>query len=293
MRRTTAWFVVVGVAIIATDNPLQATEGFWVSLASGFSGTGEPQYYYEQWFETPHGPPPLAVTRTSGVNAQATTGGGTAFFNNGAVPVVIHPTDGYAYLTGGNRPSDLSQALQRQMAYGRGLASSTPDASATVPPSNANLLTLDATAPDDAGNRVLTVALTNPQGQPLVEGSIPIPSGGWWVIGLGPNPNGLIISDPEPLPLPELPPVFEEPEPTPGLPPQPSPTPELEIQPTSPSNPPPPPPTELPTEATPEPGTLMLASVGGAGAFGWRWFRRRRKARGHTTHPIPQRIQHP
>lgn len=276
MRRATAWFVGVGVAIIATANPLRAAEGFWVSLATGFSGSAEPQYYYEQWFETPHGPPPLAVTRTSGVNAQATTGGGTAFFNNGAVPVVIHPTDGYAYLTGGNRPSDLSQALQRQMANGRGLASSTPDASASVPPPNANLLTLDATSPDDAGNRVLTVALTNPQGQPLVEGSLPIPSGGWWVIGLGPNPYSSTITEPDPLPIPDPQPQPEpepQPEPTPG----PGPSPEPEIQPTPPNNPPPPPPTELPTEATPEPGTLMLAGVGGAGAFGWRWFRRRRR----------------
>src|SRR5262245_11376986 len=133
MRRATAWFVVVGVAILATAGPIRAADGFWVSLASGMSGSATPTDYSEWWFETPHGPPPVAVTQLSGTTAEAKTAGGSSFFNAGAVPVVLHPTDGYAYLAGGNKPEDLTQALHRQLAGGRGMASATPDATATVP----------------------------------------------------------------------------------------------------------------------------------------------------------------
>lgn len=185
MRRATAWFVVVGVAILATARPIRAADGFWLSVASGLSGSATPSDYQEWWFETPHGPPPVAVTQLNGVTAQATTAGGSSFFTGGAVPVVLRPTDGYAYLAGGNQPSDLSQALKRQLAGGRGLASATPDATASMPPLDAYLLSISK----GDGSNVLTVSLTDPQLNPVAGGSVTLPGDGWWVIGLGPNPH--------------------------------------------------------------------------------------------------------
>src|SRR5712671_2073249 len=144
MRRTTAWFVVVGVVALGTEAPARAADGFWVSVAAGVAGSAAPSDYHEWWFETPHGPPPIAVTRlTATGNAEATTAGGSSFFTGGAVPIVLRPTDGYAYLVGGNQPSDLSQALKRQMAGGKGLASAAPDPFATSAPAGANLLSID------------------------------------------------------------------------------------------------------------------------------------------------------
>jgi hypothetical protein len=261
MRRATAWFVVVGVAILATAGPVRAADGVWVSVASGISGSATPSDYSEWWFETPHGPPPVAVTQLNGVTATAVTAGGSSFFNSGAVPVVLHPTDGYAYLAGGNQPSDLSSALRRQMAGGRGLATRTPDATATVPPPDANLLSISRSEPDSNGATTLSVSLTDPQGNALgggINGSVVIPNNGWWVIGLGPNPN-----DTSPTPTPT-------PTPDPGPTPTPTPTPTPDPGPT---------PTPTPTPgpvATPEPATLLLAGLGGLSTMGWQFYKRRR-----------------
>lgn len=251
MRRTTAWFVVVGVVALGTAAPARAADGFWVSVAAGVAGSSAPSDYQEWWFETPHGPPPIAVTRLGATgNAEATTAGGSAFFTGGAVPVVLRPTDGYAYLVGGEKPADLAQALQRQMAGGKGPATATPDATATEPPADALLLTVDQGDPDATGARPLTVGLTDGLQNPRGGKSVVVPDGGWWVIGLGPNPNG---STPDPEPEPE-----PEPEPKPDPNPNPNPTPD---------------PGPI---TTPEPATALLAGLGGLSAFGWRVFKRRR-----------------
>lgn len=249
MRRTTAWVVVLGVGLLGTASA-RADDGFWVSLASGVAGASAPSGYQEWWFETPHGPPPVAITQLGGVTAQATTAGGSSFFSGAAVPVVVHPTDGYAYLTAGSTPSDLSQALRRQMAGGKGLATTTPDALATTPPADANLMTVNL------ANGILSVGMTTPLGNALGGGNVTVPDGGWWVIGLGPNPNDS-VPDPTPTPTPTPDPT---PTPTPTPDPTPTPTP-------SPGGGP---------VATPEPATALLAGIGSLGAFGLRLWKRRR-----------------
>jgi hypothetical protein len=261
MRRTTAWFVLVGAVVFGSAGPVRADDGFWVSVASGTAGSATPSNYQEWWFETPHGPPPIAVTRmTASGNAEATTAGGSSFFTGGAVPVVLKPTDGYAYLASENRPSDLSQALRRQMAGGKTLASALPDATATVPPPGSLLLTVDQAAAKPNGSSPLTVSLTDQAMNAIGSASVDVPSGGWWVIGLGPNPN-----DPTTTPPPTTPPPTTPPPTTPP-----------------PTTPPPttPPPTTDPggPVATPEPATALLAGFGGLGAYAWRLlaFRRRR-----------------
>ena len=263
MRRTSAWVVVVGVAVLGAAGPVRAADGFWVSVASGVAGTASPSAYQEWWFETPHGPPPVAVTRLTGSSsAEATTAGGSAFFNGVAAPVVLHTSDGYAYLANGAKPDDLSSALRRQMAGGP-IATATPDAAATVPPDNAVLLAADVTT-DAAGARSIAVAVTDAMSNPLGAATVALPGGGWWVIGLGPGMND-IAPTPEPTPLPE-----PEPEPLPT--PEPGPTPVPVPTPT---------PTPLPTPtpgpvATPEPATGVLLGLGGLLAAGWRGVNRRR-----------------
>lgn len=190
MRRTTAWFVVVGVVALGTAVPARAADGFWVSVASGMAGSATPSDYQDWWFETPHGPPPIAVTRLGVTgNVEATTGGGSSFFNGGAVPVVLSPSDGYAYLAAGNKPTDLAQALRQQLAGGKGLASTIPDAIASEPPADALRLAIDQNEPGASGATTLTFALTDATANVLGTKSVVVPDGGWWVIGLGPNPN--------------------------------------------------------------------------------------------------------
>ncbi len=199
MRRATAWVVVVGVAILGTSASAMAADGFWVSIASGAAGSATPTDYREAWFDSPHAPPSVAVTRFTGGTAEATTGGGSSFFSGGAVPVVLNTTDGYAYLAGGAKPSDLSQALRRQTSGGQGLATATPDATATAPPPNSLRLTVDVGDPDPLGARSLSVSLLDGMETSLGNYDVSIPEGGWWVIGLGPGMSDIVIPDPNPI----------------------------------------------------------------------------------------------
>lgn len=251
MRRATAWFVVVGVVMFGSASPARAAEadGFWVSVAAGVAGSANPTSYQEWWFETPHGPPPVAVTRLSGPAAEATTAGGSTFFSGPAVPVNLHPNDGYAYLAS-NKPGDLSAALRRQMAGGKGLATTAPDPFAVAPLTNANQLTIDQSDPDLTGARNLTVSLTDPALNPLGGASVVVPENGWWVIGLGPNTNTI----PDPVPPDPIPvdPVPVDPVPVDPIPTTPGPV------------------------ATPEPATALLAGIGSLGVFGLRLVKRRR-----------------
>jgi hypothetical protein len=133
------------------------------------------------------------------------------------------------------------------MAGGKGLSSTTPDALATAPPTNANLMTVSMVG------TALTVAMTDPAGSAVGSGAVTVPDGGWWVIGLGPNPNGS-VPDPTPIPTPD-------PIPTPIPDPTPTPTPT--------------PPDGGPV-TTPEPATALLAGIGGLSALGLRLVKRRR-----------------
>jgi hypothetical protein len=248
MRRAPAWIVVVGVSALWAGLPGTArAEGFWVTLAAGAAGAANPSDYKEFWFESPHAPP-LVVNQLTGIagsfNVQAITGGGNTFFNGDATPVLLPTGDGYASLT--NRDvANGSGGLPR--FAGGALASGAPQTGAPIP-TDANLVSVGVGDPAADGSRVVTVGVTDPNGNPLGQGQVTLPDGGWWVIGLGPGAEDTPNPGPEP-----------EPEPGGGGNPVPVPT----------------PPSGGGPVATPEPMSLVLVGVGGLSVAAGRRLRRK------------------
>ncbi|HUR54868.1 MAG TPA: PEP-CTERM sorting domain-containing protein [Gemmataceae bacterium] len=234
-----------------------ARAGVWLTLAAGAPGSSTATQSQEFWFDTPHGPPVVAISQLAGgLTAETGTAGGTAFFGGAATPVLLNLGDGSAYIAGGSPPPD---AISKGAGSGP-RASAAPDATATSTPSDASLLGITVADPDAAGNRELTANVTDADGNVLGTGQVTVPTDGWWVIGLGPKDGTLPPVDPPPPP-PVDPPV--EPPVDPPLPP---------VDPPNPPSPPTPP--SPGPVATPEPSTLVLLGIGGAvGA----WRQRRRK----------------
>jgi hypothetical protein len=112
-----------------------------------------------------------------------------------------------------------------------------------------NLLNVDLGTPNGNGGRVLSVGATDANGNSLGSGHVTVPTGGWFVIGLG---TGALDTPPDPVdnpppPVPDPPPVTD----------------------------PPPPVRDPGTVTTPEPASAMLLGVGGLAAASWRRIRRR------------------
>ena len=183
MRRATAWGVVVGVLAVWTATPSAAqADGFWASIAAGSAGASAPSDYTEFWFDSPHAPP-IAVTQLTGTTAQAITGGGTTFFSPAGTPVLLPTSNGYATLTNLD-VANGSGGLPRFAGEIRPRAA--PITAQPVPP-NSNKLSVGLGDAGSDGSRVLTVGVTDPNGNPLGNGQVTLPNGGWWVIGIGPG----------------------------------------------------------------------------------------------------------
>ena len=184
MRRATAWGVVVGVLAVFTAMPTstRAAEGFWATIAAGAAGAAEPSDYTEFWFESPHGPP-IAVTSLSGTNAQATTGGGTTFFSPAGTPVLLPTSDGYATLTN----PDVANGSGGLPKFAGGDQASGAPLTAQPVPAGSNSLSVTKSEAAEDGSSVITVGITDPDGNPLGSGQVTLPGGGWWVIGIGPG----------------------------------------------------------------------------------------------------------
>jgi hypothetical protein len=237
MRRTPA--LAVGVAIAWAWAASTAKAGVWLTLAAGVAGSSTPTESTEFWFDTPHGPPVVAVTELKGgFVAEAGTAGGTAFFGGAATPVVLNLADGSAYIANGGPPATALTSG----ASGGTRSTVAPDATATSSPPNAALLGVNVADPEN-GNRTLTANVTDAAGNVLGSGQVAVPTDGWWVIGLGPKDATPPIDPPPPPP-----------DPTPVDPPV---DPPIEV--------PPPQPTPTPGPvATPGPSTLALFGIGGA-----------------------------
>lgn len=214
MRRATAWGVVVGVLAACTAIPSTArADGFWTTIAAGASGSAAPSDYSEFWFDSPHGPP-IAVTELSGTTAQAVTGGGTTFFSPPGTPVLLPTSDGYATLTN----PDVANGSGGLPRFAGGTQASGAPITAQPVPLDSNRLSASLGAAADNGSRVLTVGVTDANGNPLGSGQVTLPGGGWWVIGIGPGqPDGQTPPpDPDPIggggddggnPIPDPPPT--------------------------------------------------------------------------------------
>ena len=260
MRRAPAWIAAVGVLLGGTTAapPAQGAT-VWVTLAAGVPGNATPTSDAEFWFDTPHSPAQVAINEISGgVSATATTGGGMTFFGGAGTPVLLNLADGSAYVAGGSPPA----AAKTAGAGGGSAASAAPAAGGKVP-SDAALLGINVAEPGAAGTRALTATVTDSLGNPLGTGSLTIPDGGWWVLGLSP---GAIMTPPptDPPPATDPPPVVD---PGPG---------------TGGGDPPITPPISPNSGgggngpvATPEPSTFVLIGVGG---FAIRLWRRARTA---------------
>jgi len=184
MRRASKWGGIVGVVLVWAVSPAAGRAGVWVTLAAGLGGstasTGE------FWFDTPHGPPQVAVNQLSpGFTAEAGTGGGTTFFSSAATPLLLNLSDGSAYVASGSAPD--SAKVPGGSRGGTG-ATAAPQSGMTVP-TDAALLGITLSDPDAVGKSALTATVTDAAGKPLGTGTVVVPDGGWWVIGLGPGDN--------------------------------------------------------------------------------------------------------
>ncbi len=179
--RTSAVVVALGLVV---GGPSVGRAG-WLTLTTGGAGAAEPFATAELWFDFPTASPVVAVNQLGGTGTvQATTGGGTTHFGGLGVPVLLNLSDGTAYLAAGEPPAGATGRTPTGVQPGSA-ASAAPGTGATIP-DGAALLGI-ATADRDAGGRTLTVSLTGQDGATLGTGTIDLPTGGWWVIELGPD----------------------------------------------------------------------------------------------------------
>ncbi|QEG30975.1 hypothetical protein GobsT_57940 [Gemmata obscuriglobus] len=196
---------LLAVSVLWVSLPGVSRAG-WITLVTGPSGSAQPTHTSEFWYGSSSVPPFVAIDALSGTgNVQAVTDGGRSFFSGSGLPVLLTLSDGAAYLTGGSPPTGVTP-------YGPGgqpigpLASSVPEAGVPIPVDAARLgLTL---ATDWSSAWVLTASVLGSEG--TASGSVIVPEGGWWVLGLG---TGQEQPTPEPEPGPG-----PGPSPTPGVP---------------------------------------------------------------------------
>jgi hypothetical protein len=262
--------MTIGVLAVLAALPATARAGVWVTLAAGVAGSSAPSVESEFWFDTPHGPPLVAVNQFNGGSIlEASTGGGSVFFGGAGTPVLLNLSDGSAYIAGGTPPDSAKYPAPGGTT---GTPASVAPAAGGTLPSDAALLGITQSDPT-LGPQSLTATVTDSLGNQLGTGTIDLPSGdNWWVLGLtpgdnnpptGPGPIDPAPTDPEPTN-----PGPTDPEPTNPGPTDPEPT---NPGPTDPEPPLPPPANHGGGGAggggsvnTPEPSTAVLVGLGGA-----------------------------
>jgi hypothetical protein len=268
MRQVPGWVWGVTVAVALVHHGPAPAAGVWVTLAAGLPGTSAPSAEADLWFDSPHAPPFVAVTSVP-EKVEAGTAGGTTSFGGLATPVLLNLSDGSAYIAGGASASDDAKGRGPKGGNAGSRASAAPMVNATVP-DTATLLGINLTDPDAAGARDLTATFTDSLGNILATGTVTVPEGGYYVLGLGPDANPT-PTDPVPTD-----PVPTDPTPTDPTPTDPTPTDPVPTDPV-PTDPLPTDPTDSPV-ATPEPSTLALVTLGGLATTALRRIRGRKSA---------------
>jgi hypothetical protein len=232
--------VVATLAAVGVIAPPVALAGLIpVAISAGLPGGTAPTATGEFQFQAPAGGVVAVNQLAVGDTVSAVTGGGEVFFGGAGVPVLLNLSDGGAALASSNAPAGLSPPS---------LASLVPQAGAAVPPSAA-LLGVSLAGPGADGSRVLRVNVTTGSGADLGGGQVAVPSGGWWVLGLGPADASVPPPVVDPVPVPPV----VDPVPVTDRPP--------DVE-----------PPKTPTGAvmTPEPSTLVAAVLGTAAIGLWR-----------------------
>ncbi len=277
MRREARWVWAVGLAAaMAYSGPARAG-GVWVTLAAGLPGAADSSSQTELTFDSPHAPPYVGVTSAPGT-VSAATAGGVSTFGGLATPVLLDLGSGSAYLAGGSAAPDAAKTRGPG-----GTTASTPSSVApatnAILPDSAALLGLTLADPTANGSRDLTATFTDTSGKTLATGTVTVPDGGWWVLGIGPNSA---VTPPPVVDPPVTPPPVVDPPVTPPPVVDPPVTPPPVVDPpvvTPPVVTPPTVPPENPGPvATPEPSAFVLAAVGGLATTAVRRLRGRKSA---------------
>jgi hypothetical protein len=144
------------------------------------------------WVSLPSGAQAGWITLTSGTGGSTVPADSSEFwYGSASTPLLVI--------------DEVSGAGTIRAVTGRGLVLHRPgDAVNTAIPPGALQLGVDL-APDGGSARVLTASVLGSDGTQLGSGSVVVPEGGWWVLGLGPT------QQPAPDPLPSS-------APTPGVP---------------------------------------------------------------------------
>lgn len=212
MRGLQRTVVLLAVAMASAGLPAVSQAG-WITLATGPLGSVQPTDTTEFQYGSTSTPPLVAIGAVSGTGTvEAVTSGGTAFFGSLGVPVLLNLSDGSAYLIGGSPPRG---AVGGSLGAGAGaLSSGTPQTGVPVPPDYTQLGI--ALAASSTGEQLLTVSVL---GTAAGSGSVVVPEGGWWVLGLSTSQEPAPEPLPEPAPTPEpIPEPVPTPQPTPGVP---------------------------------------------------------------------------
>lgn len=228
MVRTVRAVVLVGAVLVGLLGGAGVARAGFISvlLSAGPDGSSVPSSSGSFQFTNPTGSTVIGISDLAGVSsAQANTAGGSAFFGGLGLPVVLNVSDGVAVVSTPNAPASAVPST--------GLSSAAPTAPDTIP-TDAAVLSASLSVPA-GGTQTLSVSVTNGLGSELGSGTLVVPEGGWWVLGLSPEAVTTPPVDPPVIVPPVVPPVVD---------------------------PPVVPPTTPPTAATPEPTTLALAALG-------------------------------
>ena len=197
--------------------PLSAQAGLITIVTGGANSVSRTATAILQ-YDSPNGTTFMSINRAKGLGTlEAGMAGGKVFFSSRGTPVAMNLNTGAGYITSGTLPLGLQGPSVLSWDASE-LAKTYPEAKGTID-SNAVLIDIDYIPHEPNPNRQLKIDLFNSNGNLLGTEMVPLPDGGWWVLGLDPQerltggtnpdppPGG--TGDPDPTPTPNVPGVPE------------------------------------------------------------------------------------